>query len=62
MSIPTSRQLEFLASLKTDWARLYRNELARLLNDKEHRTTSDISHHESLEDIPCFGFRYSLPH
>jgi hypothetical protein len=62
VSIFTSCQLEFLASLRTEGARLYRNELTRLLNDKEHRTTSDISHDESLEDIPCFGFRYSLPH
>jgi hypothetical protein len=32
MSIFTRQELEFLASLKNDWRRLYQNELARLLN------------------------------
>ncbi len=31
MSILTRQELEFLASLKSDWRRLYQNELARLL-------------------------------
>ena len=33
MSIFTGRELEFLASLKTSWKRLYWNELARLLKE-----------------------------
>jgi hypothetical protein len=32
MPIFTSRELEFLAGLSRGWRRLYRNELARLLN------------------------------
>lgn len=35
MSILTNRELEFLASLKTDWRRLYWNELARLLKEDD---------------------------
>ena len=33
MSILTSRELEFITSLRTDWSRLYRSELARLLKE-----------------------------
>jgi len=33
MSIITERELEFLASLKQRWTRLYFNELARLLRE-----------------------------
>lgn len=33
MSIFTSRELAFLSSLRRDWLRLYRNELARLLQE-----------------------------
>jgi hypothetical protein len=36
MSIFTSRELEFLASLKTSWKRLYWNELARLLKEDDN--------------------------
>ncbi|MGZ5875346.1 MAG: hypothetical protein ACXWKP_24935 [Bradyrhizobium sp.] len=35
MSIFTARELEFLASLRTDWSRLYWNELARLLKEDD---------------------------
>ena len=35
MSILTNRELEFLASLRTDWRRLYWNELARLLKEDD---------------------------
>jgi len=42
MSILTSRELEFLASLNTSWARLYCNELARLL--REHDVRCDGRH------------------
>jgi hypothetical protein len=37
MSIITARELEFLASLNGRWARLYRNELARLLRKVDDR-------------------------
>lgn len=33
MSILTNRELDFLASLRTDWRRLYWNEVARLLKE-----------------------------
>jgi hypothetical protein len=42
MSILTGRELEFLASLRTDWSRLYWNELARLL--KEDDDASEAGH------------------
>jgi hypothetical protein len=35
MSILTSRELEFLASLNTRWRRLYGNELVRLLKEDD---------------------------
>jgi hypothetical protein len=35
MSILTNRELEFLASLRTDWRRLYWNEVARLLKEDD---------------------------
>jgi hypothetical protein len=35
MSIFTSRELEFLAGLRRSWRRLYRNELARLLEQDD---------------------------
>ena len=42
MSILTNRELDFLASLRTDWRRLYWNELARLL--REDDTPCDARH------------------
>ena len=36
MSIFTGRELEFLASLRTSWRRLYWNELARLLKEDDN--------------------------
>ena len=36
MSIFTGRELEFLASLRTSWRRLYWNELARLLKEGDN--------------------------
>ena len=44
MSILTGRELEFLASLNDSWARLYRNELARLLHKVDDRCDA---HHET---------------
>ena len=35
MSIFTGRELEFLASLRTSWRKLYWNELARLLKEDD---------------------------
>jgi hypothetical protein len=37
MTIFTDRELEFLASLRKDWARLYRNELVRLMKEDVER-------------------------
>ena len=37
MSLLTGRELEFLASLRLSWKRLYWNELARLLNENDDR-------------------------
>jgi len=37
MSILTVHELEFLASLRTGWSVLYRNELARLLKELDGR-------------------------
>jgi hypothetical protein len=61
MSIFTSEQLDFLASLKTGWGGLYRSELARLLKDEQNSTTYDDSHPKLLEEFLCFGSRYSSP-
>jgi hypothetical protein len=36
MSIFTGRELEFLASLRTGWSRLYWNEFARLLKEGDN--------------------------
>jgi hypothetical protein len=47
MSILTVDELEFVASLRTDWPALYRSELARLLkeNDGRRRRASSLSLH-----------------
>jgi hypothetical protein len=37
MVIFTDRELAFLATLKDNWERLYRNELARLLQEEAER-------------------------
>jgi hypothetical protein len=37
MSLLTGRELEFLASLNGSWARLYRDELARLVHKVDDR-------------------------
>ena len=37
MSIFTSRELEFLASLRKSWDTLYRSELARLLKEDDNQ-------------------------
>jgi hypothetical protein len=37
MMIFTDRELEILATLRDDWERLYRNELARLLQEEAER-------------------------
>lgn len=57
MSIFTARELEFLASLRTDWSRLYWNELARLLKEDdgprvaEHESRSKRLHSEPAGNI-----------
>jgi predicted transcriptional regulator with HTH domain len=47
MSIFTDRELEFLASLRTCWRRLYLTEIARLLreDDSNARQTKQRSLH-----------------
>jgi hypothetical protein len=37
VSLPTARELEFLASLNARWSRLYGNELARLREEDDVR-------------------------
>ena len=37
MVIFTDRELELLATLRDNWAQLYRTELARLLNEEAER-------------------------
>lgn len=37
MVILTDRELELLVTLRDDWERLYRNELARLLKEEAER-------------------------
>ena len=50
MSILTGRELEFLTSLNASWARLYRNELARLLHKVDDRCGED----ERLRKVELF--------
>jgi len=48
MSILTVDELEFVASLRTDWPALYRSELARLLKENDgrrRRRASSLSLH-----------------
>jgi hypothetical protein len=42
MSILTGIELEFLASLRTSWPRLYRNELERLLKEDGNLCTHQL--------------------
>jgi hypothetical protein len=57
VSIFTAHELEFLASLRTDWSRLYWNELARLLKEDdgpraaEHESRSKRLHSEPAGNI-----------
>ena len=48
MSILTGRELEFLASLNGNWARLYRNELARLLHKVDDRCDAHQETHSII--------------
>jgi hypothetical protein len=52
MSILTDRELEFLASLRKGWRRLYWSELARLLKENE---SSRDSRHEAPSIAPQSG-------
>jgi hypothetical protein len=47
MSILTGRDLQFLASLRTDWRKHYLSEVARLL--REDGTSCDVSSEFSSE-------------
>jgi hypothetical protein len=44
MSIFTGRELEFLASLRTSWKRLYWNELARLRKEDDNACDRHEAH------------------
>jgi hypothetical protein len=48
MSILTGRELEFLTSLNGSWARLYRNELARLLHKVDDRCDAHQETHSII--------------
>jgi hypothetical protein len=48
MSLLTGCELEFLASLRTSWSRLYWNELARLLKEDDKRGAAAIRTLEKL--------------
>jgi hypothetical protein len=60
MSILTNRELEFLASLRTDWHRLYWNELARLL--KEDGDPCDAGHEALSITSPSRRAKDFIPH
>jgi hypothetical protein len=57
MSVLTNRELEFLASLRISWNRLYWNELARLLSedgnpcDARHQAHSIVPAIQPLESL-----------
>jgi hypothetical protein len=57
MLIFTSRELVLLASLKRDWGRLYRQELARLLLDRNDICESHQARRKTPEDFLCFDFQ-----
>jgi hypothetical protein len=60
MSIFTGRELEFLASLRTSWRRLYWNELARLL--KEDDNPCDARHEAHSIAPRSGGSKGFVPH
>jgi hypothetical protein len=53
MSIFTVRELEFLASLRTGWAALYCNELARLLKEGDGRCRPRASSGSQQSRVSC---------
>jgi len=58
MSILTVDELEFLASLRTGWPVLYRNELARLLKENDWRyrrraSLLSLQSQVSCDAAPC---------
>jgi hypothetical protein len=60
MSILTSRELEFLASLRKSWDGLYRSELARLLKEDDHRNARDDLSRWPKGIAPSSGSRLML--
>jgi hypothetical protein len=50
MSIPTGRELKLLAGLRTDWNRLYWNELAQLLTGNAR--SNDAGGDAIAPDVP----------
>jgi hypothetical protein len=53
MSILTGRELEFLASLRISWSRLYWNELARLLREDDNPGDARLEAHSIAPAIPA---------
>jgi len=60
MSIITSRELEFLASLRKSWDGLYRSELARLLKENDHWDARDDLSRWPKGIAPSSGSRLML--
>jgi hypothetical protein len=54
MSILTSRELEFLASLNTRWRRLYGNELVRLLKEDDSPVPISLLRQRAAEELTAF--------
>jgi hypothetical protein len=55
MSILTSRELEFLASLRKSWDGLYRSELVRLLKEDDRRDARPDLSRRSQSIAPSSG-------
>jgi hypothetical protein len=53
MMIFTDRDLESLSSLKANWERLYRDELARLLNEADNADDPSVRSLSGVLAIPC---------
>ncbi len=54
MSILTNRELEFLASLQTDWNKLYCKEFARLQQE-------DADRRDATHQLRCIASQIGVP-
>jgi hypothetical protein len=57
MSILTGRELEFLTSLSASWSRLYRTELARLLQKNDDRCEARFDAHSIIRTSAAHSCR-----